>query len=78
MIAEEMIKERKPVTPEMKMITSLQSIKNTLKKTYSDSEILSFMTSFDFIDTLIGDHLEMLEGKTVNKDPAKLVSRDPT
>lgn len=78
MMVEEFLKERKPVTAEMKMITSLQNIKNSLKKIHSDSEILSFMTNLDFIDTLIGDHLQMLEGKSATKSSAKLVSRDPT
>ena len=77
MIVEELLKERKPITNEIKMITSLQNIKNSLKKTSSDSEILSFITNLEFIDSLIGEHLLLLEGKQVNKSPAKLVNRDP-
>ena len=43
------------------MMTNLQNIKNTLKKTLSDQKILSFISEFDFIDDLIGQHLDSFE-----------------
>lgn len=58
MVVEEILKERPPVTEDIRMITNLQNIKNTLKKTHSHSDILSYISGFNFIDSLIKEHLE--------------------
>ena len=78
MIVEDILREREPVTEDVRMITNLQNIKNTLKKTHSDKEILSFITNFEFIDSLIADHLsayDRAEALQTSKS-AKFVPRD--
>lgn len=78
MIVEDILREREPVTEDVRMITNLQNIKNTLKKTHSDKEILSFITNFEFIDSLIADHLsayDRAEALQTTKS-AKFVPRD--
>lgn len=79
MIVEDILREREPVTEDVRMITNLQNIKNTLKKTHSDKEILSFITNFEFIDSLITEHLEAYERADSLKSTksAKFVPRDP-
>jgi len=59
------------------MITNLQNIKNSLKKTKSDEEILSFVSGFEFTDGLIEEHLKNLKNKSKSSAPPKMVPRDP-
>lgn len=77
MIVEEVIRERKPITKEIRMITNLQNIKNSLKKTHSDREILSFISHLDFVDDLISDHLSSLsKPSTPKSSKTKFVERN--
>jgi len=78
MIAEELLRQRNPITSEIRMITNLQNIKNTLKKTYSDQEILNFLSSFSFTDNLIRSHLKSYQtAETLKPNPkTKFLSRN--
>jgi hypothetical protein len=77
MIVEEILRERKPLTKNIRMITNLQNIKNSLKKSHSDHEILSFISSLDFVDNLIYDHLSSLsKPQTPKRSKTKFVARD--
>jgi len=57
MIVEELLSKKEPISLDTKMITNLQNLKHILKKTYKDSELLKFLTSFEFTDDLINEHL---------------------
>lgn len=78
MVVEEILKERPPITEDIRMITNLQNIKNTLKKTHSHKDILAFISNLDFVDSLIKDHLESLDSAQPKEEVkgVKFVPRD--
>lgn len=79
MVVEELLRNRDPVSNEIRMITNLQNVKNSLKKTKSHNEILSFIAGFNFTDSLISDHLSALdsaEASDKSQKKAKLLPRD--
>ncbi len=65
MLARDQAVPRKPISPEVSMITSLLNLRNTLKKNYTDDKVLETLLSFNFIETLMNEHMEALEGKEV-------------
>jgi hypothetical protein len=63
------------LSKDVRMITNLQNIKNSLKKTYSDNEIINFIKEFEFVDKLIEEHLQSKASNA--RKTAKFLPRDP-
>lgn len=78
MIAQEFKTSKFDVTQDTKLITNLQNLKHNLKKNFSDNEIMNFLTSFDFTDSLIEQHLKLLSEKPSQtvKSKTKCLPRD--
>lgn len=77
MLAQDRAIERKPVTPEVHMITSLLNLRNTLKKNYEEKEIMQKILNFDFIEGLMREHLKMMDSGQVQDSSSKYLPRDP-
>jgi hypothetical protein len=50
MVLEELVREYEDVTPDVRMKVNLLNIKQALKKTHSDKEIVKFFSNLDLID----------------------------
>ena len=58
-------------------MTSLLNLRNTLKKNYSDAEILEKLLSMEFIEELMREHLRQLNGESGEGFKGKELPRDP-
>ena len=71
-------KALKPLTNEVSFMTNLQNMKQGLKQDFADADILNFLlTSCDFTDKLIEDHLSTRKN-TESAVTANFLERDPT
>lgn len=60
MLLEELSWDYLPITQMTRMKANLLNIKQGLKKAYSDSDIINFISKLDFIDTLADEHVQKL------------------
>jgi hypothetical protein len=61
------------INPELSMKVNILNIKNSLKQNLSDHQIVKFLSEFEFIDSLIKEHLN----KETNNTNANFIKRDP-
>lgn len=67
------------MTDDLSMIINLLNMKHAVKADLSDKQILQKLTSFDFTDQLIQEHLDVLNGGSKsNTSKAKFVPRNPS
>jgi len=52
------------VSPEISLKVSLLNLRNSLKKNFSDNQILDFISKLNFVDKLISEHLNNLSNIT--------------
>lgn len=66
----------KETDSQLSLKVNLLNIKNSLKQNFSDNQILKFITKFEFIDTLIVEHLNIDSTKS-NSPQNNFLHRNP-